>query len=330
MLISAGNTDNFSFGAGQYLERGDPADNEIQAPVQAWNALAVGAFTQKVGLPDEEAAATTALAPFGDFSPFSRTASWSSHRPLKPDVVLEGGNWASSACPVPMRHGFLSLLLTHHNYPVRWLTFTYDTSAATALAGRTFKFNSTVKIPKPSHQTKGKSGRLFCRPRQHNVAATVAEYCSADYTPTFVNHVPNRLYLTVIEWFPLAILNGSFVLESLDAKRGGSFGVAFIYGPFEKGSQRSHVGVHAGSVQRGVIVQRIAVCLECGGIHGVQRWPFAVLFTSYPRYEMTRFTVPFIAVLVAGLRSAKSAYCWTRSANASPMGAGLSGLRLLY
>jgi hypothetical protein len=62
MLISAGNTDNFSFGAGQYLDRCDLEDNEIQSPVQAWNALAIGAFTEKTGLPDEEAAATTALA----------------------------------------------------------------------------------------------------------------------------------------------------------------------------------------------------------------------------------------------------------------------------
>lgn len=134
MLISAGNTDNFSFGAGQYLDRCDHDDNEIESPAQAWNALAVGAFTEKTALPDGEA--TTALAPFGDLSPSSRTASWSTHWPSKPDVVLEGGNWASSAFPPPMRHGFLSLLSTHHNYPVRSLTFTYDTSAATALAAK--------------------------------------------------------------------------------------------------------------------------------------------------------------------------------------------------
>ncbi len=134
MLISAGNTDNFSFGAGQYLDRCDHEDNEIQSPAQAWNAVAVGAFTEKTALPENEAA--TALAPFGDLSPSSRTASWSSHWPLKPDVVLEGGNWASSALPPPMRHGYLSLLSTHHNYPVRSLSFTYDTSAATALAAK--------------------------------------------------------------------------------------------------------------------------------------------------------------------------------------------------
>lgn len=134
VLVSAGNTDNFTFGAGNYLDRCDHEDNEIESPAQAWNILSVGAFTEKTVLPDGEPA--QALAPFGDLSPASRTASWSSHWPNKPDVVLEGGNWALGAMPPPMRHGWLSLLSTHHNYPVRSFTFTFDTSAATALAAK--------------------------------------------------------------------------------------------------------------------------------------------------------------------------------------------------
>lgn len=134
VLVSAGNTDNFTFGAGNYLERCDHPDNEIESPAQAWNALSVGAYTEKAVLPDDER--VEALAPFGDLSPASRTASWSSHWPNKPDVVLEGGNWALGYPPPPMRHGWLSLLSTHHNYPVRSFTFTFDTSAATALAAK--------------------------------------------------------------------------------------------------------------------------------------------------------------------------------------------------
>lgn len=134
VLVSAGNTDNFTFGAGNYLDRCDHEDNEIESPAQAWNVLSIGAFTEKTVLPNGEPA--QALAPFGDLSPASRTASWSSHWPNKPDVVLEGGNWALSAMPPPMRHGWLSLLSTHHNYPVRSFTFTFDTSAATALAAK--------------------------------------------------------------------------------------------------------------------------------------------------------------------------------------------------
>lgn len=134
VLVSAGNTDNFTFGTGNYLDRCDHEDNEIESPAQAWNVVSVGAFTEKTVLPNGEPA--QALAPFGDLSPASRTASWSSHWPNKPDVVLEGGNWALSAMPPPMRHGWLSLLSTHHNYPVRSFTFTFDTSAATALAAK--------------------------------------------------------------------------------------------------------------------------------------------------------------------------------------------------
>lgn len=134
ILISAGNTDNFSFGAGNYLDRCDHEDNEIQSPAQAWNAICVGAFTEKIMLPNGEG--LTALAPFGDLSPSSRTASWSNQWPLKPDVVLEGGNWAAGATPPPMRHGWLSLLTTHHSYPLRAFCFSHDTSAATALAAK--------------------------------------------------------------------------------------------------------------------------------------------------------------------------------------------------
>ena len=133
-LISAGNTDNFNFGSGNYLDHCDHEDNEIQSPDQAWNPLCIGAFTEKTTLPSHEA--LTPVAPMGDLSPSSRTASWSSHWPLKPDVVLEGGNWAAGVVPPPLRHGWLSLLTTHHNYPQRSFCFSHDTSAATALAAK--------------------------------------------------------------------------------------------------------------------------------------------------------------------------------------------------
>ncbi len=134
VLVSAGNTNNFTFEAGDYLNRCDSEDNEIESPAQAWNALTVGAFTEKVALPVDEP--YQALAPFGDLSPASRTASWSSHWPNKPDIVLEGGNWVVGGTPPPMRHGWLSLLSTHRNYPLRSFAFTFDTSAATALAAK--------------------------------------------------------------------------------------------------------------------------------------------------------------------------------------------------
>ena len=134
ILVSAGNTNNFEFGAGDYLATCDHVDNELESPAQAWNALSVGAYTEKTTLPPGDP--HTALAPMGDLSPASRTASWSSQWPLKPDIVLEGGNWALGAAPPPMRHGALSLLTTHNRYPERSFDYTHDTSAATALAAK--------------------------------------------------------------------------------------------------------------------------------------------------------------------------------------------------
>ena len=134
ILVSAGNTDNFEFGAGNYLATCDHPDNEIESPAQAWNAICVGAYTEKTVLPASEG--LLHLAPFGDLSPASRTASWTAQWPLKPDIVMEGGNWAIGSSPPPMRHGWLSMLTTHHLYPERSFQFTFDTSAATAIAAK--------------------------------------------------------------------------------------------------------------------------------------------------------------------------------------------------
>ncbi len=47
VVISAGNTDHQTYGQGHYLDRCDHDDNEIESPAQAWNAICVGAFTEK-------------------------------------------------------------------------------------------------------------------------------------------------------------------------------------------------------------------------------------------------------------------------------------------
>jgi hypothetical protein len=132
LVVSAGNTVQSMFGNDpDYLATCDHADNELEAPAQAWNAVAVGAYTEKVTL---TGGVGHPLAPFGDLSPRSRTASWSSHWPIKPDVVMEGGNWIVDGMPPPLDHTDLSLLTTSHSYPLRSFTTSGDTSAATALA----------------------------------------------------------------------------------------------------------------------------------------------------------------------------------------------------
>ncbi|MBJ7500178.1 MAG: S8 family peptidase [Sphingopyxis sp.] len=110
----------------------------IESPAQAWNALTVGAFTEKSVIADTTYAGWNALAGVGDLTPRSRTSvSWHRDWPLKPDIVFEGGNMG-----VDPASGFgdhvddLALLTTYRNIAERPFTTTGDTSAATALAAR--------------------------------------------------------------------------------------------------------------------------------------------------------------------------------------------------
>lgn len=107
--------------------------NLIHDPGQAWNALTVGAFTEKVETDDSH---IEPIAAAGGISPFTTTsATWERAWPLKPDVVFEGGN-------VGINDGFAGTLpslnlLTTHNEPTRKLfTTTNATSAASALCAR--------------------------------------------------------------------------------------------------------------------------------------------------------------------------------------------------
>lgn len=109
------------------------SSNLIHDPGQAWNAITVGACTQKI---DTEIASLTAIAAQGGLSPLTTTSrTWDSAWPLKPEVVLEGGNVGKDAmgavgCPA------LNLLTTNNEPNERLFTTTNATSAAAALCAR--------------------------------------------------------------------------------------------------------------------------------------------------------------------------------------------------
>lgn len=108
----------------------------IRDPGQAWNALTVGAYTEKVTISEPDAQGFVPVAPSGGLSPYTRTSSgWHSAWPLKPDVVFEGGNAGKDELGAI---GINSLnLLTVNNLPQeRLFTTTNATSAASALAAR--------------------------------------------------------------------------------------------------------------------------------------------------------------------------------------------------
>lgn len=132
-VLSAGNTDN------EHAWNTYPASlttNRIRDPGQAWNAITVGAYTNKVLITDADAQHYQPIAPAGGLSPYTTTSGdWNKAWPLKPDVVFEGGNVGKSAIG---SDGITSLhLLTTNNLPIeRLFTTTNATSAASALGAR--------------------------------------------------------------------------------------------------------------------------------------------------------------------------------------------------
>lgn len=126
--------------AGNITELGDwgnyPASlstNLIHDPGQAWNAITVGAFTNKVDVNGE---AVEPVAARGGLSPFTTTSTtWESPWPLKPEIVMEGGNAAKDAWSATTMPS-LQLLTTSHDLQARTFTTTNATSAASALCAQ--------------------------------------------------------------------------------------------------------------------------------------------------------------------------------------------------
>lgn len=137
-ILSAGNISDadVKIAGASYLDR---CDLEIvEDPAQAWNALTIGAYTQKVHLPHEDWAGYMPLASNGDLSPWSRTGiSFDTDWPNKPELVMEGGNaMLNQAGEVDFGCHELSLLTTNNQHQFRLYSPTNATSASCALAAR--------------------------------------------------------------------------------------------------------------------------------------------------------------------------------------------------
>lgn len=134
-IVSSGN-------APAHIERTRilPADDyPIEDPGQAWNAITVGGYTDKIHVQESDLSDWTPMAQAGDLSPFTRTsATWPQGKsPYKPDIVMEAGNRAVS----PSGRDVLTLdslgvLSTGADTDQQPLTPFCATSAATALAAR--------------------------------------------------------------------------------------------------------------------------------------------------------------------------------------------------
>ncbi|MDR9851380.1 S8 family peptidase [Herbaspirillum huttiense] len=112
---------------------------QVEQPAQAWNALTIGAFTDKVLLPAiPDYAGWQAMADRGDLSPFSSTSvGWSREWPIKPEVLFEGGNLAVDPTRTETAQPNTLQMLTTSRVGANRPTVTFNmTSAATALASR--------------------------------------------------------------------------------------------------------------------------------------------------------------------------------------------------
>ncbi|MBX3276220.1 MAG: S8 family peptidase [Sandaracinaceae bacterium] len=134
-VLCAGNIDETTLSV-DHLDRSDT--DPIHDPGQAWNALTVGAVTEKAVINDPKWASWQPVARPGELSPWSTTGvTFADAWPIKPDVVFEGGNVVRNAkgeidfpCPD------LSLLTTYFKPADKSFVLSWATSAATAQAAR--------------------------------------------------------------------------------------------------------------------------------------------------------------------------------------------------
>lgn len=108
---------------------------EIHDPAQSWNAITVGAYTDKNTL--SEPNGYSPLADRGNISPYSTTSlEWDrKNSPIKPEIVFEGGNVGRDDFGCSGLQD-LQLLTTYKDFSQRHFQCTNATSSATALAAR--------------------------------------------------------------------------------------------------------------------------------------------------------------------------------------------------
>lgn len=136
LVLAAGNIPDH----GQAAAIADYDAFPAEDPSQAWNALAIGGYTQRTDIQDNGYENWSPAAGVDEPSPYSRTSVlWqTSQAPFKPELVFEAGNRAISPCGTDAVSGLdsLSLLTTGKDVGARPLDTFWATSAATAQASR--------------------------------------------------------------------------------------------------------------------------------------------------------------------------------------------------
>lgn len=111
----------------------------VHDPAQSWNALTVGAMTNLVDIVDPNLMSYKPAAEAQTLSPFSTTSStWEENKwPIKPELVLEGGNLAIDHSGFVTECDDLSILSTTYRPDAQGYFYPFNmTSAATAQLAR--------------------------------------------------------------------------------------------------------------------------------------------------------------------------------------------------
>jgi hypothetical protein len=140
MFVSAGNVRDGLYDNDYVYHDYNQTRAAVEDPAQAWNVLTVGAMTELCVIRQAGWDGWQPIAESGDLCPTSRTSlAWSADNqkgwPIKPDLVMEGGNYAQLGNERSSNDD-LSMLTTILHPSGRLLDTTRDTSPATALAAR--------------------------------------------------------------------------------------------------------------------------------------------------------------------------------------------------
>lgn len=116
-----------------------PTNNYLESihdPGQAYNCLTVGAYTRKDRVDQIEWPGWRALAQNGAMAPCNSTSTlWDHQWPLKPDIVMEGGNVSTNGIHVS-DHPSLKIFTADKDYPNAIFLPFGDTSGAAALTAK--------------------------------------------------------------------------------------------------------------------------------------------------------------------------------------------------
>ncbi len=123
-------------------------ESPIQNPAQSWNALVIGAYTDKVQVNEKEYQDYTPLAKKSELSPFSSTSLiWENKWPLKPDVVFEGGNLLRAPNGSVTQHEDLELLSTSKTFNQFKIFNTINATSAAAAQASWFAAKVAYEYP---------------------------------------------------------------------------------------------------------------------------------------------------------------------------------------